>query len=72
MHRQTFAESAQQLNISNSIFIARNFLIKKKVKQNEQVNDLERNFSKILPKTLEPNNKGMQVNSLKLREDVKK
>ena len=41
-------------------------------KQNEQVNDLEKIFPKILPKTIEPNNKAMQVNSLKLRDDVKK
>ena len=39
----------------NFICIERNCLIKKKVKQNEQVNDLASNFSKILPKTIEPN-----------------
>ena len=39
----------------NFICIERNSLIKKKVKQNEQVNDLASNFSKILPKTIEPN-----------------
>ena len=44
----------------------------KKKKQHEQVNDLEKSFSKILPKTIEPNNKAMQVNSLTLRDDVEK